>query len=57
MQHSPNSQHDNLLDIPQAQREVRVLDSAQVPMPEAKDEEATTTIPHEVSAGGAPHSP
>ncbi|XP_059106693.1 melanoma-associated antigen 10-like [Peromyscus eremicus] len=57
MDPTENSQSFNLPDSPQAQREARGLESAQVPIAEAREAEATATTPGHMSAGGMLSSP
>ncbi|KAL6087450.1 hypothetical protein STEG23_020962 [Scotinomys teguina] len=57
MDPTENSQNISLPDSPQAQRETRGLESAQFPIAEAGEAEATATTSGDVSAGGMLSSP
>ncbi|XP_036029839.1 melanoma-associated antigen 10-like [Onychomys torridus] len=57
MDPTENSQSFNLPGSPQAQREARGLESAQVPTAEAREAEATATTSGDMSAGGMLSSP
>lgn len=57
MDPTENSQSFNLPDHPQAQRQERSPEGAQVPMYEVGKVEATVTTSGDVSAGGMLNSP